>query len=184
MLHHSFLDEIKEELINVCVLRGNFVLASGKQSNYMINCKPFMLSPRGHYLLGHTLKNKMPPSTKAVAGYGLGGYALASAVSYSSYTGSGAVPALYIRKAIKKHGTMALIEGIENLKKGNEVVIVEDVVTTGGSVLKAAKILRIAGYKVSTVICIVDREEGGKEKLASKDLELISLVTVNDLLVK
>lgn len=143
-----------------------------------------MLTPHGHYLLGHALKNKLPENTKAVAGYGMGGYALASAVTYASETSSKSVSALYIRTATKKHGTQSLIEGLENLQKEDKVVILEDVVTTGQSVIKAAKILRIAGYKVTTVICIVDRNEGGKEKLLGKDLELVSLFNINDLIDK
>ena len=182
MLDSSFKEEIKESLQKNCLLKGTFILSSGKKSDYIINCKPLMLSPYGHYLLGHCLKNELPSGTKAVAGYGLGGYALASAVSYASITSSESVSALYIRKVVKNHGTQSLIEGIENTQKGDLVVVLEDVVTTGQSVLKAVKILKSAGYNVECVVSIVDREEGAGQILVAKGLKFISLFKATELL--
>jgi orotate phosphoribosyltransferase len=144
--------------------RGNFVLSSGKESDFFIDCKPAVLSAEGHVLVGqallHQIRDVLGP-VSAVAGVELGGCPLASAVACASWAGSDPIDAVYIRKSTKEHGTRKMLEGADRLEKDAKLVIVEDTVTTGGSTLRAVQAVRDAGFEVAGVIAVVDRLEGG-----------------------
>ena len=151
---------------------GRFRLASGKESDFFIDCKRVMLTAEGHRLIGEVLCDEvsaLAPAPHAVAGVALGGCPLASAVSLTSALrhvgpdGRG-WNALYVRKEPKDHGTGKRIEG--SLSAGSEVVLLEDVLTTGGSSRAAIEALRAEGYVVRRVIALVDRAEGAVSSLA------------------
>lgn len=172
--------ELLELLRRHSFKHGRFVLASGRESDFFIDCKLTLLTGRGHLLVGELLLDALRslPACDAVAGVELGGCPLASAVSLLGAQRGRAVPALYVRKAQKDHGTRRLVEG--PLVPGQRVVILEDVVTSGGSTLRAVETLRAAGTQVVGVAVVVDRLEGGAELLAGAGIEVASLFTRHD----
>lgn len=177
-LRHELLTRLYQDAYR----EGDFTLSSGQKSTYYINCKPVTLSARGALLVGKLLLEQLTPTTQAVAGLTLGADPIVTAVSViSAYDKepTAQLPALIIRKETKAHGTMAYIEG-PVLPPGTEIAVLEDVVTTGGSALKAVQRLRDAGYVVNWVLGIVDRQCGGAETFAAAGLEFKSLFTIAD----
>lgn len=159
---------------------GDFVLSSGQQSSYYINGKQVTLHPQGALATGRLLLSKLPSDTQAVAGLTLGADPIVSAVSVVSALENRPIPALIVRKETKGHGTMAYIEG-PTLPAGAKVVVLEDVVTTGKSAMKAVERLRDAGYIVDLVISLVDREQGGAEFYQSVGLKFEAVFSISDL---
>jgi orotate phosphoribosyltransferase len=159
-------------------------LASGRESDFFIDCKQTVLTAEGHALVGELMHGALAQlgACVAVAGVELGGCPLASAVALVSFQRGAPVDALYVRKEAKEHGTKRLIEGDSGLAGGAGVVILEDVITTGGSTLKAVGRLRDAGYEVRGVIALVDRLEGGREAIEAEGLRVLSLYTREDFL--
>ena len=157
-------------------------LASGQKSNFYIDCKQTVLTADGHFLVG-SLFNRIlaerAPEVEAIGGVTMGADPLASAVSTLSYIAGRPLPAFYVRKEAKGHGTAAWIEGTKSLRPGMPVAILEDVVTTGGSALKAIARVREYGLKVAIILGIVDREEGGRETL-EKEAPLVTLFRRRD----
>jgi orotate phosphoribosyltransferase len=162
--------------------RGQVILASGKSSDFFIDCKPTVLTARGHHLVGELMLDALRnlPKCDAVAGVALGGCPLASAVSMMSHIRNRPMPALYVRKEAKDHGTQRMVEGA--LTPGMKAVLLEDVITTGGSTVKAVEALRKADVEVVGVVVLIDRLEGGIENLGREGLEVMSLFTRNDFL--
>ena len=158
------------------------VLASGKESDFFIDCKQTALTAEGHALIGELMFDTLAklPACVAVAGVELGGCPLASAVALVSHQRGAPRDAVYVRKDAKDHGSRRLIEGDTKLAAGTPIAILEDVVTTGGSTLKAAEKLRAAGYTVVGVIALVDRLEGGREAIEASGLPLHALFTRSD----
>lgn len=159
------------------------VLASGRASDFFIDCKQAVLSSEGHALVGDAMLEVVRsglPACRAVAGVELGGCPLASAVALTSFTRGTPLDALYVRKDAKDHGTRRLVEGAKRLPAGSKVALLEDVVTTGGSTLKAADKLRDAGFAVVGVAALVDRLEGGREAIEAHGLLLLALYTRHD----
>lgn len=159
---------------------GDFVLSSGQKSTYYINGKQVTLHPLGALAIGRLLLAQLPLETQAVAGLTLGADPIVSAVSVVSAYENQPVMALIIRKEAKGHGTMAYIEGPQ-LPQGADVVVLEDVVTTGQSALKAVKRLQDAGYQVNHVMALVDRQQGGAELYQEAGLEFHALFTIEQL---
>lgn len=159
-------------------------LASGRQSNFFVDCKQTVLTAEGHALVGELMFDALADlgTIDAVGGVELGGCPLASAVSLVSFQRGRPLPALYVRKAAKDHGTKRLIEGDGSIRPGMRVALLEDVVTTGGSSLKAVEILRAAGCEVAGIVAIVDRLEGGAENVRAAGLGLVTLTTRRDFL--
>ena len=152
-------------------------LASGQKSNFYIDCKQSVLTAEGHFLVGSLFGRVLAdraPEVEAVGGVTMGADPLASAVSTLSYISGRPLPAFYVRKESKGHGTAAWIEGTKSLRPGMPVAILEDVVTTGGSALKAIARVREHGLKVAIILGLVDREEGGREVL-EKEAPLVTL---------
>ena len=174
---------MKEELLELlkkhAYKKGEFKLSSGKTSEHYVNCKPVTLTGRGLTLTSLMMLKEV--KTKVVGGLTLGADPLVSGVSLVSALDGRMVNALIIRKEPKGHGTEAWIEGLLPLK-GTQVTVLEDVVTTGGSAIKAAEKLRDAGYVVDRVVSIVDRQEGGKDAMIKAGLELFSLFTLEELI--
>jgi orotate phosphoribosyltransferase len=164
--------------------RKKVVLASGKESDFFIDCKQTILTAEGHALVGELMFAALDelPACEAVAGVELGGCPLASAVSLMSFQKGRPLPALYVRKQQKDHGSKRLIEGDRAARAGMPVVILEDVITTGGSTLKAAETLREAGLHVVGVVALVDRQEGGAEALRAAGLPVVSIASRADFL--
>ena len=162
--------------------RRRVTLASGRESDFFIDCKQTMLTAEGHALIGELmfdLLSELPPC-EAVGGVELGGCPLASAVSLVSFQRGRPLNALYVRKAKKDHGTTKLVEGDKSLKPGLKVALLEDVVTTGGSSLKAVESLKAAGAEVVGIVALVDRLEGGAEAIRASGLPLVTLATRTD----
>jgi orotate phosphoribosyltransferase len=157
---------------------GQFTLASGRTSNHYVNCKPVSLSGPGLALLGALMLEEVEAEAVAVAGLTLGADPLVSAVALQAALAGRALDALIVRKEAKGHGTGAWLEG-PLPPAGSVITVLEDVVTTGGSSLKAVHQLREAGYVVRRVVTIVDRQEGGLEAMTAAGLELRSLVLLD-----
>jgi orotate phosphoribosyltransferase len=160
--------------------RKRVVLASGKESDFFIDCKQTVLTAEGHALVGEVMLEALAWPVAAVAGVELGGCPLASAVALTSFQRGARLDAVYVRKDAKEHGSRRLLEGNDHLATGASVALLEDVVTTGGSTLKAAAKLRDAGYRVAGVVALVDRLEGGREGIEADGLPLVSLYTRRD----
>ena len=175
-LRHKLLDLFCQ----LAYQEGDFVLSSGQRSSYYINGKQVTLHPQGALAMARLLLPLLPEDTQAVAGLTLGADPIVSAVSVVSVYENKPIPALIIRKEAKGHGTMAYIEG-PNLPQGAKVVVLEDVVTTGQSALKAVERLQTAGYTVDRVISLIDRLQGGGALYESAGLQFEALFTIEDL---
>ena len=158
---------------------GSFTLASGRTSNHYVNCKPVSLSGEGLALLATQMLELVEPGAAAVAGLTLGADPLVSGVAQAAALSGRALDALIVRKEAKGHGTGAWLEG-PLPAAGSRITVLEDVVTTGGSSLKAVNQLREAGYTVERVVTIVDRQEGGQEAMTAAGLELCSLFLLEE----
>ncbi len=158
--------------------KRNVTLASGRKSDFYVDCKQTTLNAEGAYLLGKLMYEKIAESREKIDGVGgltLGADPIATAVSIASFEAGNPIPAFIIRKEPKGHGTGQWLEGRKNLPDGARVVIVEDVVTTGGSSLKAVKRAEEEGLKVSMILALVDRCEGGRENIEKEGYRLESL---------
>ncbi len=163
--------------------KRDVILASGARSDFFIDCKQTILTAEGHRLVGELMYKAVSSlgGCDAVAGVELGGCPLASAVSLTSALKGAPLDALYVRKEAKDHGTQKLVEGDKSLRQGTRVALLEDVVTTGGSTLRAIAKLEDAGAKVVGVVVLVDREEGGCEALSLRGHRVIAIVRKSDL---
>jgi orotate phosphoribosyltransferase len=176
ILRHKLLDLFCQ----LAYQEGDFVLSSGQRSSYYINGKQVTLHPQGALAMARLLLHILPEDTQAIAGLTLGADPIVSAVSVVSVYENRPIPALIIRKEAKGHGTMAYIEG-PSLPQGAKVVVLEDVVTTGQSALKAVERLQAAGYTVDRVISLIDRLQGGGALYESAGLQFEALFTIQDL---
>ena len=192
----STMQELKARLARLLVQKsykeGDFTLTSGRKSDYYFDCKQTALHPEGAYLLGrlflHLLKDE---AVDAVAGMTLGADPLVTATSMASYLAKegalpdpapvAAWPACIIRKQSKGHGTNQYLEGLGNLTPGCNVALLEDVVTTAGTLMTSIQRVQDAGFTVSVVATVLDREEGGRENLRGAGFELKALFTRNEL---
>lgn len=176
---------MKEELLKMLreksYRKGEFKLSSGEISEHYVNCKPVILSPEGLRLTSYSMLEYIESDSVSVAGLTLGADPLVCGVSLVSLESAWCTTqsALIVRKQAKGHGTGAWIEGPQPLE-GSKVTVLEDVVTTGGSSLKAVEKLRDAGYVVETIVAIIDRQEGGKEAMEKSGITLKSLFTIED----
>ncbi len=163
---------------------GEFTLTSGRKSNFYFDGKQTALHPEGAFLIGHLFNNliKDDPSITAVGGLTLGADPLVSATSVISYQLGRPLPAFIVRKAPKGHGTNQYLEGLSNLQLGKPVAMLEDVVTTGGSLLTACERVKEAGFKIGMLCTVLDREEGGNEAIKAAGYELRSLFRRSELL--
>jgi len=141
-----------------------FTLASGKKSNYYFNCKPTTLDPEGMNLIGAIVFDMLKDTDiTAAGGLTLGADPIANALSVISYQKGKPIKSFIVRKDIKDHGTKSTIEG--NVRQGEKVAIIDDVITTGASTITAIEQARKEGLNVELVITLIDREEGGKENI-------------------
>jgi orotate phosphoribosyltransferase len=165
--------------------RGHFVLASGRTSNLYIDARLTTMSPEGLVLIGAlglaTVQRVFGVTTvDAIGGLTLGADPIAYAISYASATTARPLRAFTVRKEAKAHGAGRQVEG--PYREGDRVVVVEDVITTGGSALKAVEVLRAHGAEIVGVLALVDREEGGREAIEAAGLTVVSLARAAEIL--
>ena len=165
----QYRERLKEILCQKSVKRGDsFVLTSGKTSNYYIDAKPTTLDAEGSFCTGMTvleILKSLRPYPKAIGGLTLGADPIVPVVAaLSHWQGGPPVSGFLVRKEAKKHGTRQYLEGYQG-RGGDPVVIIDDVCTTGGSTLLAIERAQEAGLQVVAAICLVDREEGGRENI-------------------
>jgi len=165
------------------VRRGRFTLASGRESNHYVDARLTTMSPEGLAVIGplalETIRERRWP-VDAVGGLTLGADPIAYATALASVMSPPLVRAFTVRKEAKQHGTGRLIEG--PMREGDRVVVIEDVITTGGSALRAAEAVQRAGATVSGILALVDREEGGRGVLEAQGFEIVCLATLAELL--
>ena len=183
----SFMqDELKQlrDIIRQKSLRiGDFTLSSGKKSSYYLDCSMTTLDPKGALLIGRLILDRIRREkiqANAIGGLTMGADPIATAVAVVSAIEGRPLPAFIVRKETKGHGTQRAIEGWDG-KQGSRVIVVDDVCTTGDSILRAADRAEEAGYEVVAAFCVVDREEGGTELIA-KRYPFYSLFTAKELL--
>jgi orotate phosphoribosyltransferase len=175
-----------EQLIHLLATRsarrGDFTLASGRRSTLYIDARLTTMSPEGLVLIGRLGLRRIREhwTVDSVGGVTLGADPISYAISYASATTAMPLRAFTVRKEIKAHGTGKLIEG--PFQPGDRVVVVEDVITTGTSALKAVSAVEDAGGSVAGVLALVDREEGGRELIEAIGLSVVSMVTAQELM--
>ena len=184
---NSSYDEMKENLLTLLAQKayrfGDFSLASGKKSSHYVNCKPVSLSGEGLLSISSLFLKQIDENDSGVAGLTLGADPLVSGLVMLGAQSGINLNGLIVRKEAKGHGTGAWLEG-PLPPKGSVITVLEDVVTTGGSSLKAVEKLRSEGYLVNRVLAIVDREEGGENAMSKADLELKSLFFLKEIVVR
>jgi orotate phosphoribosyltransferase len=174
--------QLIELLSTRSVKRGKFVLASGKTSEIYIDVRLTSMSPEGLGLIGPLVLAAIRNAgwiADSIGGMTLGADPIAYAASYASNAAPPLLRAFTVRKEAKVHGTGKFIEG--PFASGDHVVVVEDVITTGGSALRAIEAVIASGGTISGVIAVVDREEGGRQALEGQGYEVIPLVSISDI---
>ena len=169
---------IRERSIRI----GRFTLASGRESDLYLNLKPTMMDPRGARLCAEAFLARVPPGTDYVGGLEMGAVPVVSALAAVSDVAGTPVRTFFVRKSAKDHGTQEVVEGLmggESLA-GKRCLMVDDVATTGGSVLKSIEVARALGAIVEDAMVIVDRQEGGTENLAAVGVKLLSVFVGDD----
>lgn len=193
-MYAGAVDDTRDQLLRLLVQHSFqysaepiFTLASGRQSHYYINCKKTTFMPEAMPLLGRLFFEQIKAvelrdgkRIDAVGGLTLGADPIAYAIAYHSALAGEPIQAFSVRKEPKGHGTQKWVEGFE--QSGARVAIIEDVVTTGASTLKAIEGALYAGFKIATVLALVDRQEGGREELRRKGYDLEVMYTTEDLL--
>jgi orotate phosphoribosyltransferase len=177
-------ERLKKIIIELSYEKRNVVLASGRASDFYFDGKQTTLHPEGGYLTGKLFFESIKDveGVEGVGGLTLGADPIATATSVVSYLEGKPIPGFIIRKEPKGHGTGAWLEGRKNLKPGARVVIVEDVVTSGGSSIKAIKRAEEEGLTVLGVVTLVDREEGGRENIEKEGYWMKSIFTKAEIL--
>lgn len=176
---------LKELILQFSYQKREVRLASGRMSDFYFDGKQTTLHPEGATLVGQLmaeLAGEHFAEAEAVGGPTLGADPIATAIAVTSFLRGFPLKSFIVRKEPKGHGTMNWIEGATHLKAGMRVILVEDVITTGGSILKACTAVREAGLIPVGVMVIVDREEGGREALEADNLRVRSLFTKTELL--
>jgi orotate phosphoribosyltransferase len=176
-------NRLLELLTQLAYERRKVILSSGRESDFYIDTKQASLTAEGHYLVGRLVLAEIRAhfsGAQAVGGMTMGADPIASAVSLTSWLQASPLPAFYVRKEPKGHGTGQWIEGKKGLPQPAQVAVVEDVVTTGGSTLKAIERCRQEGLHVLGVVALVDREEGGRDAVEAAGVALRSLFVRSD----
>lgn len=167
-------EQLAKRIAEVALLRGEFILRSGRKSNYYLDKYRFETQPDVLAALGKMLADRVSPDTDRIAGAELGAVPLAAAAGMAANK-----PIVFIRNQKKDYGTAKQVEGV--LNPGDKVLIVEDVLTTGGQVLEAVKTLQDLGAKVQRIVAVIDRLEGARENIEKAGIDFESLFTSKDL---
>ena len=182
------LNEFANLVRELSYQKRQVTLASGKQSDFYIDMKNTLLHPRGIWLASFLIYQKIQKmraqglDIKGVGGLTMGADPLSTGVSMYSQDQKNQLFACYIRKEPKAHGTQQWLEGMKNFSPGDKIIILEDVVTTGGSTLKSVERARLGGLDVVGVITAVDREEGGAENIKAAGLPFDAVLTKTKIL--
>lgn len=178
-------ERLKSLLLTLSYEKREVTLASGRKSDFYFDGRQTALHPEGATLLGEIFFDeilKFPQKITAVGGPTLGADPLVTSISIESYRRNQPIPAFIIRKETKAHGAQNWIEGLKNLTPGMNVAIIEDVITTGESSLKAAQKTKDAGFNVVGIFAMIDREEGGRAAIEKAGFSLITLFKKSELL--
>ena len=177
-------ERLKKILCGKSIKRGDFTLASGRKSDYYMDARLTTLDAEGAYCVGLAVLDILKtftPYPKAIGGLTMGADPIVAVVAALSHQQGGPhISGFLVRKEPKKHGTQQFIEGYQG-QPGDPVVIVDDVCTTGGSTIKAIEMAKASGLNVIAALCIVDREEGGREAI-EKLCPFYALFTAQELL--
>ena len=183
-MEKNFKDQLKDLLVNKAIRysdTSDFKLASGRMSDFYIDCRKVTHNAEGKYLIGNIIFNMIKDlPIDAIGGLTLGADPIAAAVAYTAFLNKKPVNSFVVRKEQKEHGLKKLVEG--DVQAGSRVVIVDDVITTGGSTIKAITAARAEGLEVELVIVLVDREEGGREEIIKYISDVRPLFTKTELL--
>jgi len=178
----SDAEQLRRLLLERSVRRGDFTLASGQRSSYYIDCRLTTMSAEGQVLIGQLGVAAIAAAgwrPQAIGGLTMGADPVAYAIAAASWGTAFPMDAFSVRKEAKGHGMGQLIEG--NLRAGTDAVVVEDVITSGGSAAKAIVAVEAAGARVLGVLAVVDRQQGGRERLVQNGHEVVSLTTTTEL---
>ena len=170
----QFKAQLGKDLVDAAYLTGDFVLSSGQHSNYYLDKYLFETDPSILRRLGQLIATHVPEGTDRIAGPELGAVALAAAASMASD-----VPFVIVRKEAKGYGTAKHLEG--TLNDGEQVLVVEDIITSGGEAIRAAQRVADAGGQVTGILGVVDREQGGPENIAAAGFDFTALYTKSQL---
>lgn len=175
-------ESLKKILLEKSVITGKeFKLSSGKTSNFYVDARITTLDPEGAYLCGKIFLEMLQDiKIDAVGGYSIGADPIVSSIAVLSFLENRPLPAFIIRKEEKSHGTRKSIEG--NVPLNGRVALFDDVVTSGGSILKGIQLVEDCGCTVEAVMAIIDREEGGREKIEASGHTFYSIFTKSDLI--
>lgn len=179
--------ELKKRLARLLIeksyLEGDFTLTSGQKSDYYFDCKHTALHPEGAWLIGKFFLDmiRAKGGVQGVGGMTLGADPLVSAVTVVSHLEGYPLPGFIIRKQPKGHGTNQYLEGLKNFSPGMNVCLLEDVITTGGTLLKAVDRVREQGLNIVAIMGVLDREQGGRENIEKAGFQLQTIFTRRDL---
>jgi len=174
----ALLDLLREKALRQSRI-PEFKLSTGETSCFYVNCKHVALDAHGAFLIGEAIFDKIKSlPVDGVGGMTLGADPIATAVSLTSYLKGKPISGFIVRKERKKHGTEQQVEG--PIHPGDRLVVVEDVVTTGASALQAVNILKSEGYTILKVVALIDRLEGGGEKIKAEGIPYEALYTMDD----
>jgi len=173
---------LREIIASKSLLKGDFVLASGRKSNYLFQLRQTTLHPEGAHLIADIIVDFMKAEgLDQIGGLELGAVPVVTAVALDSHLKTYPVAAFFVRKATKEHGARELVNGY--LNEGGKALIIDDVTTTGGSILKAVAAVAEKNCSVTKALSIVDREEGAVEELAKAGIQLFSIFRKSDFAV-
>jgi orotate phosphoribosyltransferase len=167
-------DELAKAIYKTAYITGQFTLRSGQTSTEYFDKYLFEANPKLLKQIAIELAEFIPAGTEVLAGLEVGGIPIATALSLET-----GIPCAFVRKEAKNYGTCKLAEGADI--KNKKILIIEDVVTSGGQVILSAKDLKAHGANILAALCVIDREQGGKEKLSKEGIELRALFTMTSL---
>jgi orotate phosphoribosyltransferase len=179
-------ERLHELLLQLAFEKREVTLASGQKSNVYLDCRQVYFRGEAQYLIGEIFYQKLlkfeslGDKFDAIGGMAIGAVPICAALSLAAFRRGRNLDGVCVRKTPKDHGTKSLVEGTKNIAPGSSILLVEDVVTTGSSTIKAAESLRESGYLVDTAITIVDRLAGGEKKLAEYGIKLHRIFDLND----
>ena len=173
------MERLRELVIEKSFRYGYFTLSSGMESLYYFDGRLTTLWPEGSSLVGKKFFEVLKDSgIDAVGGPTLGADAIVASIAMTSYIEGNPIPAFIVRKEAKKHGAQRHVEG--HLPEGGTVAIVDDVITTGGSILRAIEVVEVAGCKVGKVVVLLDRNQGGSDKVRERGYDFAALLSADE----
>ncbi len=184
------LEKMRDRLADLIIERSfrynednPFTLSSGRKSPYYFDCKPTTLDPEGMYLIGNLVFDILKDTdVKAAGGLTLGADPIANALALISFEKGRPIRSFIVRKDAKAHGTRSKIEG--NVRPGDKVAVIDDVVTTGASTITAVESAREAGLTVELAVVLIDREEGGRELIERHVRPVIPILTRTEIMAR